>query len=141
MTKFDILTIFPNMLDSYISESILARARKKKLIKIQTHDLRRWATDKHKTVDDKPYGGGPGMLFKVEPIFKAVNALKRSQISIRQLADKSQILRWNTLNTLGRKFSVLMLARRRGGEKINGACPKSCYPETTRKSKNGVLSK
>lgn len=74
--KFDIITIFPRIFDSYFSESILARAQKNNLIKIEAHDLRNWADDKHKTVDDKPFGGGPGMIFKVEPIYKAIKDLK-----------------------------------------------------------------
>jgi len=78
--KFDIITIFPHIFDSYFNESILRRAQEKKLIKIKTHDLRKWTTDKHKTVDDSPYGGGAGMVMKVEPISKAINALK-SQIT------------------------------------------------------------
>lgn len=77
MLKFDIITIFPNIFDSYFSESILRRAKEKKLIEIEAHDLRKWTSDKHKTVDDTPYGGGPGMVLKVEPIFKAVEALKK----------------------------------------------------------------
>ncbi|PJE58433.1 MAG: tRNA (guanosine(37)-N1)-methyltransferase TrmD [Candidatus Portnoybacteria bacterium CG10_big_fil_rev_8_21_14_0_10_36_7] len=78
--KFDIITIFPKILDSYINESILGRAQKKKFIKIKTHDLRKWADGKHKKVDDKPYGGGPGMLFKVEPIYKAVQSLVKNKL-------------------------------------------------------------
>ncbi|MBI2552510.1 tRNA (guanosine(37)-N1)-methyltransferase TrmD [Candidatus Uhrbacteria bacterium] len=74
--KFDILTIFPEMFSGYFGESIIKRAVKKKLLDIRVHDLRKWATDKHHKVDDKPYGGGPGMVFKVEPIFKALRALK-----------------------------------------------------------------
>ncbi|MBI4708727.1 MAG: tRNA (guanosine(37)-N1)-methyltransferase TrmD [Candidatus Portnoybacteria bacterium] len=70
--KFDIITIFPKIFNSYFNESILKRAQKKRLIKIEAHDLRRWASDKHKTVDDKPYGGGVGMIFKIEPIYRAV---------------------------------------------------------------------
>lgn len=75
--KFDIITIFPNIFSSYFDESILARAQKKKLINIKAHDLRQWANDKHKRVDDSPYGGGPGMVFKAEPLYKAVMALKK----------------------------------------------------------------
>lgn len=75
--RFDFVTIFPAMFDSYLNESILARAQKKNLIKIAAHDLRRWAMDKHKTVDDKPYGGGPGMLMKVEPFYKALKQIKK----------------------------------------------------------------
>ncbi len=75
--KFDIITIFPKIFDSYFGESILARAQRKKLIKIQAHDLRRWASDKHKKVDDSPYGGGPGMVMKVDVVWKAVEELKK----------------------------------------------------------------
>lgn len=64
------------MLDSYFGESILGRAQKNKKIKIVTHDLRDWATDKHKTTDDVPFGGGAGMVMKIEPIFKALTSLK-----------------------------------------------------------------
>jgi len=76
MMKFDIITIFPEMFKSYLGESLIARAQKKKLIKINLHNLRKWTTDSHKTVDDRPFGGGLGMVLKVEPIYKAVNALK-----------------------------------------------------------------
>ncbi len=75
--RFDIITIFPNMIDSYASESILSRAQKKKLIEVNAHDLRDFTEDKHRTVDDTPYGGGPGMLMKVEPIDKAVKKVKK----------------------------------------------------------------
>ena len=77
--RFDILTIFPGIFDSYFNESILGRAQKKKIIQIDVHDLRKWTVDKHKTVDDTPYGGGAGMVLKIEPIFKALRALNKSQ--------------------------------------------------------------
>jgi tRNA (guanine37-N1)-methyltransferase len=77
--QFDILTIFPAIFNSYFSESILGRARKKKIIQINIHDLRQWTEDKHKTVDDTPYGGGAGMVLKIEPIYKALAALKKTQ--------------------------------------------------------------
>ncbi len=76
MIAFDIITIFPEIFNSYLKESLIARAQKKKLIKIKIHNLRKWTKDKHKTVDDKPYGGGLGMVLKVEPIFQAVQSLK-----------------------------------------------------------------
>ncbi len=75
--RFDVITIFPQMFGSYLNESILKRAQKKKLIKITAHDLRRWATDKHQKVDDNPYGGGPGMVVKIEPVYKAVKKIKQ----------------------------------------------------------------
>jgi tRNA (guanine37-N1)-methyltransferase len=74
--RFDVLTIFPAMFEGYFSESVIKRAREKKLLDIRAHDLREWANDKHKKVDDKPYGGGPGMVMKVEPFFRALTSLK-----------------------------------------------------------------
>ena len=77
MLKFDIITIFPNIFDSYLKESLIARAQKKRFIKIQVHNLRRWTNDRHRTVDDRPFGGGLGMVLKIEPLFRAINALKK----------------------------------------------------------------
>lgn len=74
--KFDIITIFPHIFDSYFAESIIGRAQKKKLIEINVHNLRNYTEDKHKTVDDKPFGGGPGMVLKIAPIYKAIQFLK-----------------------------------------------------------------
>jgi len=75
MVKFDIITIFPKIFDSYLRESFIKRAQQKKLITINIHNLRDFTTDIHKTVDDRPYGGGLGMVLKVEPISKAVKEL------------------------------------------------------------------
>ncbi len=77
MTRFDIITIFPKILDSYFSESILKRAQEKRLIKIVAHNLRDFTNDRHNKVDDSPYGGGPGMVVQVAPIYKAVEFAKR----------------------------------------------------------------
>ena len=74
--RFDILTLFPHILDSYVNESILKRAQAKKLIIVKTHNIRDYATDKHHTTDDSPYGGGAGMVMKVEPIYRALHAIK-----------------------------------------------------------------
>ncbi|MFH0873281.1 MAG: tRNA (guanosine(37)-N1)-methyltransferase TrmD [Candidatus Komeilibacteria bacterium] len=70
--RFDLLTIFPHSLDSYFNESILKRGQAKKLITIKTHDIRSVTKDKHHTVDDKPYGGGAGMVMKVDIVHKAL---------------------------------------------------------------------
>lgn len=77
---FHIITIFPNSLDSYLNESIIKRAQDNGLIQIYIHNLRDYTHDKHKTVDDTPYGGGVGMVMKVEPIHKALCAIN-SQFS------------------------------------------------------------
>jgi len=80
MRFFDVITIFPDALDSYFNESILKRAQNKKIVKFKTWDLRDFTKDKHRTVDDKPYGGGVGMILKVDIIFKAVKkALKKNK--------------------------------------------------------------
>jgi tRNA (guanine37-N1)-methyltransferase len=76
MIKFDIITIFPEIFSSYIGESLIARAIKKKLIKINIYNLRKWTYDNHQTVDGRPFGGGLGMVMMVEPIYKAVRFLK-----------------------------------------------------------------
>jgi len=82
MIKFDIITIFPQIFNSYFGESIIKRAVNKKLIKIKVHDLRQWSSGKHRQVDDRPYGGGPGMILMVEPIEKAFRVLNsKSKIS------------------------------------------------------------
>ena len=75
--QFDIVTIFPEMVTPYSEASILGRAQKKKLIAIKTHDLRDYTSDKHRHVDDTPYGGGAGLVMKVEPFEKALKKIKR----------------------------------------------------------------
>lgn len=74
--RFDIITIFPKIFDSYLNESILKRAQKKKLVQIKIHNLRDFTKDKHHKVDDKPYGGGAGMVLMAEPILLAVEKVK-----------------------------------------------------------------
>jgi tRNA (guanine37-N1)-methyltransferase len=73
--QFEAVTIFPDMFEDYMGASILGRAQKKKLISFQAHDLRAWTHDRHRTVDDKPFGGGPGMLMKPQPFLEALVAL------------------------------------------------------------------
>ena len=77
--KVDIVTIFPGMFKGPIDESILKRAQEKNLVEIEVHDLRQWTKDKHKTVDDSPYGGGPGMVMMVEPVDRAIRSLLAQQ--------------------------------------------------------------
>jgi tRNA (guanine37-N1)-methyltransferase len=76
MKKFDIITVIPESTTPYTSASILGRAQEAGHITIQSHDLRNWTEDKHKTVDDTPYGGGAGMVMKVEPFDKAVREVR-----------------------------------------------------------------
>ena len=73
--RVDVFTLFPEVFEPYLSLSIMARARQKGLLEVRLHNIRDWATDRHKTVDDEPYGGGGGMVMKPEPIFAAVEAV------------------------------------------------------------------
>jgi len=87
---FHIITIFPKIFDSYFSESIVKRALKSGKIKIKVHNLRDYTTDKHRTVDDTPYGGGPGMIMKVEPVYNCLKAIN-FQFSIFNFQKKSKL--------------------------------------------------
>ncbi len=86
MLRFDIITIFPEIFGSYFQESIIKRAQEKKKIRIYIHDLRDFTQDKHRTVDDKPYGGGPGMILKADVIHRAIRhvLLKSKHIDNRK---------------------------------------------------------
>lgn len=74
--KIQILTIFPRICEGVLGESILKRAQEKGLVSLEALDLRSWATDRHRTTDDAPYGGGPGMVMKIEPISRALDTLR-----------------------------------------------------------------
>ena len=74
--RIDVLTLFPAMLDGFLAESMLGRAQTAKLLEIKVHNLRDWATDRHKTTDDRPFGGGAGMVLKCEPVFAAIEQVQ-----------------------------------------------------------------
>ena len=76
MIKFDVLSIFPEMFSSPLNFSLLKKAQEKGLLNICLHDIRNWADDKHKMTDDAPYGGGCGMVMKIEPVEKALAAIR-----------------------------------------------------------------
>ena len=89
---FSIITLFPNLVEPYASSSILGRAQKKKLITVKAVDPRDFTNDKHNTADDRPYGGGPGMVLKAEPILKAVEkALGKKNLEARSQKLKTGI--------------------------------------------------
>ncbi|MEY3277102.1 MAG: tRNA ((1)-)-methyltransferase [Verrucomicrobiota bacterium] len=74
--RVDVVTLFPAMFAGPLDESIVRRARDAGILDLRVHDLRRWTHDRHKTVDDRPFGGGPGMVLKPEPLFEAVESLR-----------------------------------------------------------------
>jgi len=79
MLQFDIITIFPKIFEPVMGESIIKRAQEKKKVRIRVHDLRGYTKDKHRKVDDRPFGGGPGMVLSPQPIFDAVKKVKRKK--------------------------------------------------------------
>lgn len=76
MMRFDIITIFPNVVSAVLNESIIKRAQEKKKVTVKVHDLRDYTADKHRKVDDRPFGGGPGMVLCPQPLFDAVKCIK-----------------------------------------------------------------
>jgi tRNA (guanine37-N1)-methyltransferase len=77
--KFDIVTIFPAMIEAGLGEGVVSRGVERGLLDVAVHDLRRWTTDRHRTVDDVPYGGGPGMVMKAEPLMRAVEDIRATR--------------------------------------------------------------
>ncbi|HPM13957.1 MAG TPA: tRNA (guanosine(37)-N1)-methyltransferase TrmD, partial [Candidatus Dojkabacteria bacterium] len=103
---FDIVTIFPEVISAYTNSSIIKRAQEKQLVKINIHNLRNWAKDKHKSVDDKPYGGGPGMLMKIEPIFNCLKDLKKENSIVILTSPKGERLTQKKLKELSQNTNA-----------------------------------
>lgn len=107
MKRFDIITIFPDIFSGFLAESLISKAIAKRLISIRTHYLRKWTSDRHQTVDGKPYGGGPGLVMKIEPIAKAVRDItKGKKLKTRVILfsprgkqmDQAMVKRWAKLD-------------------------------------------
>ncbi|MEI8360757.1 MAG: tRNA (guanosine(37)-N1)-methyltransferase TrmD [bacterium] len=103
--NFHLLTIFPAILDSYLNESIIKRAQKEEIIKINKINLRDYATDKHQTVDDTPYGGGAGMVMKVDVLYAAIQGIKAITPDCNIVLLSAKGKRWNQARA--REFSQL----------------------------------
>src|SRR5689334_12583916 len=89
--KIEVLTLFPGMFAGPLDESIVKRAKEAGILDLRIHNLRDYAHDRHKTVDDRPFGGGPGMLLKPEPIFEAVEALARDSTRVILLSPAGRV--------------------------------------------------
>jgi len=100
MLRFDILTLFPDMFMGPFDESIINRATRKKLIEIKVHNLRDHTHDVHRTVDDTPFGGGPGMILKAEPLFEAMSTISSDN------SDQTKVI---ALTPTGKKLNQLMV--------------------------------
>ena len=99
---FDIITLFPEIFETYLNQSLIGKAQKNKIVKINVLNLRDFTSDKHKTVDDKAFGGGRGMVLKVEPIYKAIKALKKKK------QNKTKVV---LFTPRGKKFNQKMATR------------------------------
>lgn len=88
--QFDVLTLFPDLIHNYASESILGRAQENKLIRVAAHNWREYSVDQQHHVDDRPYGGGPGMILQVEPIYRCLEALGVLRLSTKENGHSEQ---------------------------------------------------
>jgi tRNA (guanine37-N1)-methyltransferase len=107
--KIDVLTLFPAMFAGPLDESIIKRARQRGLLDLTIHDLRDWTHDRHRTVDDKPFGGGPGMLMKVEPLFEAVESLKRERTKVILLSPSGRQFDQSAARELAAEKDLLLV--------------------------------
>jgi tRNA (guanine37-N1)-methyltransferase len=123
--QFNIITIFPDIFESYFSKAMVKRAKLKKIIDIKITDLRQFAENKYKSVDDTPYGGGAGMVLKIEPIFKALKSIKRKKRSrVLLFSARGKTLTQKDLRRLKKYEQLILICGRyegvdnRVGEKL-----------------------
>ncbi len=109
MLKVDIVTLFPDIFFGPFGESIIARAIENRIIEVNTVDLRDFTTDKRKTVDDKPYGGGPGMLMQAEPLFKAVESLKTEESIVILMSPQGEPFKQKIAEKLSEKRHLIII--------------------------------
>ena len=107
--KVDVLTLFPGMFAGVMDESILRRAQEKRRLELTIRNLRDWTHDRHRTVDDEPYGGGPGMVLKPEPIFEAIEELAGETTQVVMLSPQGQPFRQSKARELAGHEHLLML--------------------------------
>src|SRR5436853_1221438 len=108
--KIDVLTLFPAMFAGPLDESIVKRAREAGLLDLRLHNLRDYAHDRHRTVDDRPFGGGPGMLLKPEPIFEAVEKLANESTHIILLSPGGRTFNQKIAEELSQKPELLLIS-------------------------------
>jgi tRNA (guanine37-N1)-methyltransferase len=113
--QFDVITIFPHIFDSYLKESLIKKALDKKLLKIHVHNLRDFSSDKRKRVDDRPYGGGLGMVLTVEPIFKALKKIKKKDSRVILFTPRGKLFTQKKANQLKKYKQIVMICGRYEG--------------------------
>jgi tRNA (guanine37-N1)-methyltransferase len=123
--RIDVFTIFPRILESPLQESLLGKAIADRLLEVRVHDLRTWSTDRHRTVDDEAYGGGPGMVMKPEPLFAAVESLDPDRGRVVLLSPAGRRLEQSFVRELAREEHLTLLCGRYEGvdERVVEALP------------------
>ncbi len=107
--KIDILTLFPEMFDGFLNTSIIKRALDNKYVDIKVHNFRDYSQDKHKRVDDYPYGGGAGMVLMCEPIFRAIESLKTKDTITIMLTPSGKLFKQEIAKDLSNKKHIILL--------------------------------
>ena len=116
MTKFFILTIFPEFFSGILSTGLIAKAIEKKQIKVELVNIRDFCSDKHKQVDDVPFGGGPGMIMKIEPVYNALNSLNLKENSeIILFSPAGKLLEQKHLKELSAVDEIVLICGRYEG--------------------------
>jgi tRNA (guanine37-N1)-methyltransferase len=117
MLRMHVLTCFPAILTSPLQESILSRAQEKGLVRVEVHDLRQFTTDRHRTTDDDPYGGGPGMIMKPEPLVRGLEQLQAqvSDLFTILTCPQGQLFTQRRARELACKDALLFICGRYGG--------------------------
>ncbi|MFV1964421.1 MAG: tRNA (guanosine(37)-N1)-methyltransferase TrmD [Pirellulaceae bacterium] len=116
--RFDLLTLFPEIFTGYLGQSLLKKAIDRELVQVCVHDIRAWSGDKHQNVDDRPYGGGPGMVLRVEPVVESVEAVQADAeppAHVVLLTPQGRTLNQEVIEELAAKKRLLLLCGRYEG--------------------------
>jgi tRNA (guanine37-N1)-methyltransferase len=116
--RFDVLTLFPDIFAGYLGQSLLHKAIERSLVQVAVHDMRRWSSDKHQKVDDRPYGGGPGMVLRVEPVVESVEDIQQEGDGpgrVVMLTPQGRTLNQQTVEELACDKRLLLLCGRYEG--------------------------
>jgi len=108
--QIDVITIFPDIFTGFLGESVIRLAQEKNLVSFRVVNLRDYTSDRHRTVDDRPYGGGAGMVFKPEPIFKAVEELRSPEAEVILLSPRGRKFGQETAVELSRKSHLIFIS-------------------------------
>lgn len=116
--RFDVLTLFPEMFPGYLGQSLLKKAIDRGLVNVEVHDIRQWSRDKHQKVDDRPFGGGPGMVLRVEPVVECVESIQQQAEEsgrVILLTPTGQRLSQPVLEELNKESRIILLCGRYEG--------------------------